>query len=115
MKIWVAKLILTYYKDEWETIFNFELSDREYELNERRDGYIYSKGWICDRIPVNIEIEKTWTGLKVQQGFDRELNEEELREVKSEMKNLLLKDLEYEKDEYLKRYEDKVKVLREEI
>lgn len=112
MKIWIAELVLIY-ENKWEAVFCFESNDREYELNEKINSYTYGKGWVYDRVPVNMRIDKTWTGnLKVHQGFDRELSEEELREVESKMKILLLKELEEEKNEYLKTYENKIEALR---
>lgn len=114
MKIWIADLILIYNdENKWEAIFDFELSDKEWEFNQRNNSYTYFKEWVSDSIPVKMEVDRTWSGnLKVKQGFDRELTEEELKELEKKMKVLLLKKLEIEKDNYLRTYENKVKSIR---
>lgn len=114
MKIWVAELILICNdENKWESIFDFKLSNKEWEFNSKNNSYTYFKNWVSDRMPINMEIDRTWTGdLKVQQGFDRKLNCEELKELKNNMKTLMLKRLENEKNEYLSTYENKLKSIR---
>ena len=114
MKIWKAELILICGENiKYEIDFYFELQEKEYKLNEKFNEWIHSKSWICSRIPMKMSIESEYS-LKVMQGFDRELNKEELKNLKEEMKKFMIAYLEQENEIILKRYNDKVKTITEE-
>ena len=113
MKVWKAELILFLNdRDEYETKFLFELSDKDYKINEERKEYLYFKDWVGERIPMNMSIDRTYCGdLKAIQGFDRELSEIELKDLEIAMKKLLKKQLDFEKEKYLKEYNKKINIL----
>lgn len=113
MKIWKAKLVLFYIEDETYSVkFNFELQEQEYKINDKFKEWIHSKDWICDRVPMNITIERYYDNYKIIQGFDHELNDEELKQLESDMRDLMKKQLNYDKEIYLKKFEDKLKAIR---
>ena len=111
MKIWKAELILfCNIKDEYETIFNFELQEDDFKINEKFDEWIYAEDWICTRIPMKITIERGYS-LKAKQGFDHELNKIELEELKKTMMVVLQEDLDIQKQLYLSEHNLKSIVL----
>ena len=117
MKIWEAELIL-FYSDEskWETRFSFETDDKNYKFNEKTNQWAYWEGWIGNQIPIAMTVDRTYCGeLKVVQGFDRELNQEELFIVEQEMRKLLVKKLNQEREIMIKKYEDKINSVLEGI
>lgn len=50
-------------------------------------------------------------GLRVVQGFDRELNEQELQNLKFQMRQHLLKQLEFEHQQTLQTYQEKLQTV----
>lgn len=117
MKIWKAELIL-FYNDEskWETRFSFETDDNDYEINEKTKEWRHWKGWIGTQIPMNMKVSRTYCGeMKIVQGFDRELSEKELLELEQEMRKILVKKLNQEREVVIKKYEDKINAVLEEI
>ena len=115
MKIWKATLVLFYnIDDEWESRFIFELQDKPFEINIYViDEWIYRDGWISTRIPMNMEVEQIVSGYKVTQGFDHDLSKEELNKLKRIMEDKLKDYLNEEKEDYIKKYEDKIKAIEE--
>lgn len=117
MKIWKAELIL-FYNDEnkWEVKFVFEADDIEYEVNEKTKEWTHWKGWIGTQIPMNMTVDRTYCGeLKIVQGFDRELDEKELFNLEQEMRKLLVKKLNQEREIMMKKYENKINTVLEGI
>lgn len=114
MKIWKAELILfyTFEKEELQTEFIFELEEHNYKENEKFNEWIYFEDWVSDRIPVNMTIERFYDNYKIVQGFDYELNKEELEQLEKDMRECMKKQLEYDKELYLKKYEEKLKVIQ---
>lgn len=114
MKIWKAELILFYSKDNMpDTRFTFEEQEKDYKINDLNTEYIHSEDWTCDRIPIKMTIEKDcFVVCKVVQGFDHQLDKNELGQLEKNMRSLLQKQLEYEKEIYLKKYEEKLKVVK---
>lgn len=110
MKIWKAELHLNYNTDDkWQTYFNFELQDEDYEENSMFNKWIHFERWIAHEIPKEMQIQNCgYSGLKVIQGFDHDLTDEELELLDARMRNALKKYLEYEKEEYMKIYSEKV-------
>ena len=114
MKIWKAELVLMCKENnEYKVDFYFELQKEDYKVNEKFDEWIYSEGWICNRLPIKMIVESTYS-TRVIQGFDRELSEEELKGLKEDMKVLMQKQLDCEKEIFLQRYDDKIKALTDE-
>lgn len=122
MKIWKAELILRYTeKEEYKTEFKCELQKEEYEvLNTKGLKFAWIKADTCvylnnvtgNIIPMNANIERTIAGnLKIVQGFDHELNNEELISVKRVMSECMRNQLLYERDMYLKENENKLKAI----
>ena len=58
-----------------------------------------------------MEVEKIDSGYKVVQGFDHDLSKEELNKLKRTMKERLCNYLYEEKEDYIKKYEDKIKAI----
>jgi hypothetical protein len=111
MKIWEAKLLLTLNEnDEFKTYFTLEKQEKEYKLNKyNNEEWTCGEGWIVNRIPINMTISPTSTGLiKIIQGFDRELSKEEIIQLEKDMRVVMKKQLIYEKDMYLKKYQEKL-------
>ncbi|HBJ1650857.1 TPA: hypothetical protein LA460_000075 [Clostridium botulinum] len=113
MKIWKAELCLFYnFDNEWETDFSFELQEEEYKINEKFNEWICFEDWVNYRIPMDMAIDNNgYTGFKVVQGFDNELNKEELIKLEKDMRDLMKKKLEIDKKRYLKDYENKIKAI----
>ena len=115
MKIWKAELVLCYTMDDKNNIiFDFKKQKEDYEFNEHtKDEWIHSEGWICNRIPMDMIVKSnSYSVLKVIQGFDHELNTKELEQLKQKMKKAMIKKLERDKEEYLKEYDDKLKIIQ---
>ena len=112
MKIWKAELKLVC-DDNNEYIVKFSFSQEEYEyrLNEKYNEWIYSRDFYCDRIPIEMKIENDSYNLSIIQGFDHELNIEELKILKLEMKKFMIVYLHDENKIILKRYNDKHKAI----
>lgn len=111
MKIWKAELILNYTIDnKWDVWFEFKAEDKEYKFNDNNTEWLHSEEWICDRVPIEISIENLSysTGFKIVQGFNKELNKNELEELKGKMKELANKKLEIQKSQVLKEFEEKL-------
>ena len=110
MKIWEAVLILTYNEDDnYYTRFRIIDHDEEYELNSAGTEWTYWKGWIGNKIPVNMTATKSYCGeLEIVQGFDRELTEKEIKELKNKMHKKMASYLLMEMKQELKRYQNKL-------
>jgi hypothetical protein len=112
MKIWKAKLILLYIDDnDYKTKFTFELQEKEYEVNEKFKEWTWYENWISERIPMNMTIERYYDNYKITQGFDYELNKTELVQLENDMRELMKKQLNYDKELYLKKYKEKLKAI----
>lgn len=112
MKIWKSILVLFYNEnEEHETKFKFELQEKDYNLNKSADEWTHFEDWVMDRIPMNMTIERYYDNYKITQGFDHELNRKELTELEYDMRILMRKQLMYDKELYLKKFEEKLKVI----
>lgn len=117
MKIYKARLILNYTMDDkWDTRFYFELQDKEYKLNEKTNEWTHIDGWIVNRIPNEMIVEQNgYDGLRVVQGFDRELNKNELNVLETEMRKMMVKELDVQRKRFLKEHGNKIKAVWEGI
>ncbi len=115
MKIYKARLILDYTMDDkWDTRFYFELQDKEYKLNKKTNEWTYIDGWIVNRIPNEMIVEQNgYDGLRVVQGFDRELNKDELSILETEMRKMMVKELDKQRKRFLKEHGNKIKAVWE--
>ena len=113
MKIWKATLVLFYnMADEWESKFCFEPQDKPFDINIYvPDEWIYHEGWLSTRIPMIMEVEQIVSGYRVTQGFDHELSKEELNKLKRTMEERLGGYICDEKEDYIKKYEDKMRAI----
>ena len=113
MKIWKATLVLFYnIDDKWESRFDFKLQDKPFDINIYvPDEWIYRNGWSIASIPMNMNVEKIDSGYKVVQGFDHDLSKEELNKLKRTMEERLGGYLYDEKEDYIKKYEDKMRAI----
>lgn len=113
MKIWKAELILNYNtEDKWQTKFYFELQKEDYKVSENFHEWTYFKNWVGYRIPMKMQIENcSYGGFKIIQGFDCELNNNELVQLEKNMRNIMRKQLDYEREKYIKQYEIKLKAV----
>ena len=113
MKIWEAKLILFYAEDgSFKLRFTFESDDKDYKENEKFNEWFCSEGWIGYKIQMNMVIEKAYGNLKVIQGFDHELNKEELKQLELEIRRFMRKKLDYDREIYQRDYEKKLSVIK---
>jgi hypothetical protein len=112
MKIWKGVLILFHNEnEEYETKFKFELQDKEYNLNKSGDEWTHFGDWVSDSIPVNMTIERYYDDYKIIQGFDHELSKKELMSLEYDMRELMRKQSFYDKEIYLKKWEEKFKII----
>lgn len=115
MKIYKAELIMFLSlekEDEYESKFTFELESKEYEKDEKHNRYYRGEGWVGYSIPIDMEVEPTSFGLyKVVQGFEKELSKEELEDLKREMTLKIIKQLNRDKEDYSRRYDNKIQIL----
>lgn len=110
MKVWEARLTLGSTGKEWLVFFDFECDEKDYVLNQ----YYYcesKRGWAFNRIPVQMEIEGEYGNLSVVQGFDHELTEEELSQLREAMKQVLIQKIERDREAYLKTCQQKIEIL----
>lgn len=112
MKIWKARLNLicmdTY---EYDLNFNFKLLDKDYQENKNYNEWIYLEPWIAGRVPMEMTLSTGYDNISVIQGFDHELNQEELKDVEINMRKLIKEKLNDNMEIYKKQYEKKLKVL----
>lgn len=115
MKIWEAELILIYnMEDKWEARFSFESDGKEYKLNESTKEWTNWEGWIGSKIPINMTVDRTYSGeLKIVQGFDRELNSNELFVLEQEMRKLMVLRLANERESIIDKYKNKINAVLE--
>lgn len=114
IKIWKAKLVL-YYTDEdtYKTKFFFDLMENEYKINEySKDEWTYFEDWVMDRIPMKMIAEKYYDNYNIIQGFDHELNADELIRLEADMKTFMLKHLNYDKEKCLEQFDKKFKAIK---
>ncbi|MGN2336823.1 hypothetical protein ACTFIN_01685 [Clostridium cagae] len=117
MKIYKAQL--TMYmdfekEDEYEAKFTFDSDNEEYEENIKLKHWYRGCGWIGYKIPMNIELQPTVSGLyKAVQGFTKELNENEITNLKHEMATVIINQLKTDKEDYILRYNNKINILHE--
>lgn len=111
MKIWRAVLVLSLNEnDEYVTKFKFEQTDKEYE--ENKENWSWYEGWVGDIIPKKMTIGYFQSYYKVEQGFNKKLTKEELDKLQKDMKTLMIKQIEYDKEKYLNNIEKKLAVLK---
>lgn len=117
MKIYKARLILNYTMDDkWDARFYFELQDKEYKLNEQTNEWTHIDGWMVNRIPNEMIVEQNgYDGLRVVQGFDRELSRDELKMLELEMRKTMVKELDIQRKRFLKEHGNKIKAVWEGI
>ncbi|MBY6838720.1 hypothetical protein [Clostridium botulinum] len=114
MKIWKAELSLfCNFDDKWKTDFNFELQEQDYEVNEKFNEWTYFEDWWEEKIPMSMKVKKNRYNIEfdIVQGFDHDLPKEELVKLEKDVRNLMRKQLDYEKVKYLEQYENKLKVV----
>ena len=112
MKIWVAELYLYKYKGDWESIFRFELDEKDYNYNVDKTEFIHSEGWISDRVPTNYRYENTMFGIKLIKGFTKKLNDDEQKDLEQEMNKILQGCILKEKEKVVKEYDLKLEALK---
>ena len=115
MKIWKAELYLID-RDfgrgaNYEIIFDFELQEDDYKLNDNLDTYIHWEKWTSTRIPVNMECQSTVGGIKIIQGFAEDKTEKEQEKIKQDMINYMKEYLIKEKNEIVEDYDNKINAL----
>ena len=115
MKIWKTTLNMQMDFDyDYKLFFDCGSDGKDYKENKKYNEWTRSDGWLITTIPMGMECDKTY-GYKIQQGFDYEPNDYQLREIKTEMINYLQKVLHMEKKEYLDEYNKKIKLLADNI
>ena len=110
--VWKAEMILFCdINNEWKNIFKFERQIENYTDN--KDEWVYSEGWVSTRISKTITIRSSYCNIIAEVGFDRKLNEQELEDLKKQMKQEIIKYINNKKERYLKIVEEKLKVMNE--
>lgn len=113
MKIWEARLnLICKDVDDYELNFYFEQLQEDYKTNSKCTEWVHSKGWIYRRVPMEVTISASYGNVSAVQGFDYELNQEELKEVEMSMRKLIREKLDSDREIYLRQYEEKLKVLK---
>lgn len=113
MKIWKAKLILIYDENNnWNSIFHFDSDDKDYIADENAKEWTYWQNWTARVIPMNMTVNRTFSdSLTIVQGFDRELQANELCILEQEMRQLMIKTLKQEREYFLDEYNNKINAL----
>jgi len=111
MNILKAELVLLHDK-EYKMIFSLELQEQDYKVNKKFNEWTYFESWISYKIPMNMTIERYYDNYKIIQGFDHKLSEEESKLLEKDMRTLMEKQLNYDKEQFLKEYEKKLEVIR---
>jgi len=114
-KLYIARLII-FFGDDWSSSCNFNYKVVEGNFSKNEDTGIY-EGMDTERgaliqVPISMKSKESNNVLEVVQGFDRNLTEEELLTLKSEMKENILSLLKEYKDNYIKTYERKVSYIK---
>lgn len=110
MKIWTANLYFGYDLDEKLSMrFVFNKEDREdYKVNGKYKEWTAFENWVSYIVPMEIKIEERYGQITVAQGFDRELSEEEQKEIKENMIDYLIKYLENKQKQMNKVFNEKM-------
>ena len=117
MKIWEARLILRIDEnDKMFKEFTCVCNANEFEVDKNNKSWKIKTNdkWIRYNIPMN-PILKSRYNISVTQGFDHELNQEELKNVEMNMRKLIKEKLDSDMEVYRKQYEKKLKVLEGEM
>lgn len=115
MDIWKAALFLVI--DEYcqlQIKFRFEKENGKYRANPffLNDEWINTDSkWSLRRIPKKMTVRKSYSTLIVEQGFDRELDSTELKELENNMKWFMRRYLLKEKEETVREYDKKIKII----
>ena len=116
MKIYIVNLMLRCNLDDsWETEFKVEKSDKKYKLEKNIYKPTGAYCWVMKGIPTYIQVLETQYGgiCEAVIGLEKEPTQEELNELKVQMKYKILEYLSDRKDEYLRNYNNKVECLNE--
>ena len=116
MEIYIVSLMLRYNSDDrWETEFEVEKSDKKYKLEKNIYKPTGAYCWVMKGIPTYIQVLETQYGgiCEAVIGLEKESTQEELNELKVQMKYKILEYLSDRKDEYLRNYNDKIECLNE--
>ena len=116
MKIWKYSLVQSVDMDNNNYCkMRVQSYEADFELTKQNEWY-YFKDWVATRIPNYIDIEFEYGyPYKAVKGFDHELNEKELDELKINMKELLQNKLEEYKQRMIKKINNKINILNEDI
>lgn len=113
MKIFVAELVMISEDEDYEVKFNFEENDKDFEFNENKNEFIHFDDWSDEKFPAKMSVKcSTFTGLKVVQAFDRELDKEELQALEQDMRYALINKLETEKQKVVLEFDQKINKLK---
>lgn len=110
MKIWIASLqvFLNFKTNKYETGFYFEEEEEDYIFDENLNEWVFVKRYLIKRIPKDMKLKDNNT---IIQGFDRKLNDEELKEVELNMRKMLEEKLREEFSRVYETYNKKLKAV----
>lgn len=111
MKIWIARLRLVMQDEGMPSIdFSIEESISEYSFNKNAKRYEESsKFYIVNSVPTSMEIKYIYSGLVVEQGFEKKPLQEE---TEKKMKEYLIRFLERRHQEITEIHNKKIELLK---
>lgn len=118
MKIWKATLTLGLNSNgEWETVFEFneEPKNRDYRVHSiNNNEWVAVVNWGIYIVPKNKTIYNgAYSANYVTQGFDYELNKNELKTLEKDMKDFMFAKLSDEHEDCVKLYDGKMQFIKE--
>lgn len=110
MKIWMAVLVLEFSEEENKYIIRFkcECDNMNYKENKQYKTWV-NESFTSIIIPMEMKVSHSNC---ITQGFDYEPTQEEQNKIELNMKKLIRKELEYNKEKFLKEHEKKMKAIK---
>lgn len=113
MQVWETRLRLVCQDDyQYESHFSFKSHSEDYI--KYKHSYIESNSsWTPNVIPVDMQVTHYYDNYRAVQGFERELNEDELAELKEKMKTAIVNKMTLDMKDYMELYNRRMKCLEE--
>lgn len=111
MQVWEARLRLVCNDDyQYESRFSFKLQNEDHI--KYRHSYIESNpSWTPNVIPVNMQVSNYCENYRAVQGFEKELDDDELIELEKQMKAALIDKMTLDMENYMELYNRRIKCL----
>lgn len=111
MKLYEARLDLYYNDDGLKSIFKIEQTKEEYEVLDERRWAKVEHSYLDNTLSKEIELRKMYGNYTLKQGFDKEPTDVESKQIEESMRLHLKEILEYEKEDIINLYDEKLRVL----